>query len=371
MTVERDVRFRLRDGVHLVSDHYYPPGGPDAKPAPTLLVRQPYGRAVATSVVCAQPVWFAQHGYNVVIQDVRGRGDSGGTFYPFREEARDGAAPIDWLAGRPECNGRIGMYGFSYQGLTQLLAAAEQPEALQCIVPAQTAGDLHSGWFYHHGALRLASTVGWATQMLKADARRLRFRAPGEALEAAWLQLPQLFARAPYAGIPELTAAGLAPYFSDWISQRESGRWWERFDISRRADRIRIPALHILGWFDTYLHGSALLFESLRTGAGTAAARDHQYLVAGPWTHIPWSRYAGETDFGPEASLDTDLLHLRWFDHWLKDSGGFSNEPRIRLFAQGAQRWHAPRPVRLASLPSGTTPAPPDGPVLRYHLHSD
>lgn len=148
MTVERDVRFRLPDGTVLVSDHYHPPG---RGPFPTLLMRQPYGRAVASTVVYAQPAWFAARGYNVVIQDVRGRGASTGRFYPFRHEGSDGAATLEWLARRPECNGRIGMYGFSYQGLTQLLAAAEGPPSLRCIAPAQTAGDLHSGWFYQIG----------------------------------------------------------------------------------------------------------------------------------------------------------------------------------------------------------------------------
>ena len=93
-------------------------------------MRQPYGRDIASTVVYAHPVWFARHGYNVVIQDVRGRGDSEGEFYPFRHEARDGAETIAWLRTRPESNGRVGMYGFSYQGMTQLLAAAEQPEGL-------------------------------------------------------------------------------------------------------------------------------------------------------------------------------------------------------------------------------------------------
>ena len=120
-------------------------------------MRQPYGRDIASTVVYAHPVWFARHGYNVVIQDVRGRGDSDGEFYPFRNEARDGAETIAWLRARPESNGRVGMYGFSYQGMTQLLAAAEQPEGLQCIAPGMTACDLYHGWFYNNGALRLAS----------------------------------------------------------------------------------------------------------------------------------------------------------------------------------------------------------------------
>ena len=69
---------------------------------PTLLMRQPYGRDIASTVVYAHPVWFARHGYNVVIQDVRGRGDSEGDFYPFRHEGRDGAETIAWLRTRAE-----------------------------------------------------------------------------------------------------------------------------------------------------------------------------------------------------------------------------------------------------------------------------
>ena len=103
----------MSDGVHLVSDHYYPS---DPGPHPTLLMRQPYGRDIASTVTYAHPAWFARHGYNVVIQDVRGRGDSEGDFYPFRHEGRDGAETIAWLSMRPESNGSIGMYGFSYQG---------------------------------------------------------------------------------------------------------------------------------------------------------------------------------------------------------------------------------------------------------------
>jgi len=106
--LKRGVRARMRDGVELVSDHYYPP---QPEPQPTLLMRQPYGRDIASTVVYAHPVWFARQGYNVVIQDVRGRGDSDGEFYPFRNEGPDGADTIAWLRTRPESNGRVGMYG--------------------------------------------------------------------------------------------------------------------------------------------------------------------------------------------------------------------------------------------------------------------
>src|SRR5258708_6725851 len=122
--LERGVRCPLSDGVELVSDHYYPAG---PGPHPTLLMRQPYGRDIASTVVYAHPVWFARHGYNVVIQDVRGRGDSGGEFYPFRHEGRDGAETISWLRTRAESNWRVRMYRFSYRGMTHLPSPAEPP----------------------------------------------------------------------------------------------------------------------------------------------------------------------------------------------------------------------------------------------------
>ncbi len=336
--LERGVECRLVDGTTLVSDHYYPAG---RGPWPTLLMRQPYGRDIASTVVYAHPVWFARHGYHVVIQDVRGRGGSSGEFYPFRYEARDGAESIAWLCGQPACNGRIGMYGFSYQGATQLLAAAEQPEGLECIAPHMTATDLYQGWFYHHGALRLSSTLGWGIQMLREDARRLGLRDASNALEAAWRDVRNQSQHAPYARHAAISDPALPTYLQDWMTQREPGAYWSEQDISKRLDRIHIPALHLAGWFDTYLEGSVAGYLALREHAGTVFAREHQYLIAGPWAHIPWSDRVGDAKLGEAANLNVDETLLRWFNHWLKDSGEFESEPRIRYFALGPNEWRS------------------------------
>ena len=339
--LERGVRCVLSDGVTLVSDHYYPAG---RGPWPTLLMRQPYGRDIASTVVYAHPSWFAREGYHVVIQDVRGRGGSEGDFYPFRSEGRDGAETIAWLGKKhPACNGRIGMYGFSYQGSTQLLAAAERPEGLVCIAPHMTAADLYHGWFYHQGALRLASTLGWGIQMLREDARRRGLRGAHDRLEAAWANVRSQANAAPYGEHPAISDVELPSYVRDWISHREPGAYWNELDISTRYQQIEIPALHISGWYDLYLEGSVAGYVALRNGAGTAFARKHQYLLAGPWVHIPWGDRVGDQSWGEAANLDTDGILLRWFNHWLKGSGEFEAEPRIRHFALGVNSWREAR----------------------------
>jgi putative CocE/NonD family hydrolase len=336
VTLERGVACCLSDGVVLRSDHYYAAG--DA-PCPTLLMRQPYGCDIASTVVYAHPVWFARRGYHVVIQDVRGRGGSEGAFYPFRHEGRDGAETIAWLRARPECNGRIGMYGFSYQGATQLLAAAEQPEGLECIAPAMTACDLYRGWFYHNGALRLASSLGWGLQMLKEDARRLGLHEASGKLEAAWSNVRAQGLVMPYEEHPAIVDPALPSYVRDWFEHDAPGEYWSAMDVSERAQQIEVPALHLSGWYDTYVEGSVRGFELLRRLAGTERAREGQYLVAGPWVHIPWGDRVGEAELGAAALVDTDALLLRWFDHWLKDTGAFAKEPRVRHFALGLNRW--------------------------------
>jgi len=337
VTLERSVRCRLSDGITLVSDHYYAAG---EEPKPTLLMRQPYGRDIASTVVYAHPIWFARHGYNVVIQDVRGRGGSEGAFYPFRHEARDGAETIAWLRTRPECNGRIGMYGFSYQGATQLLAAAERPEGLQCIAPAMTACDLYRGWFYHHGALRLASSLGWGLQMLKEDARRLNLRDASAKLEAAWANVRTQATISPYAEHPAIIDPALPSYARDWFAHDTPSDYWSALDVSQRTHEIDVPALHVSGWYDTYLEGSILGFNLLRSSARSAFARENQYLLAGPWVHIPWGDRIGETTLNDAALIDTDDLLLRWFDHWLKDANTFAKEPPVRHFALGVNQWY-------------------------------
>jgi hypothetical protein len=231
------------------------------------------------------------------------------------------------------------MYGFSYQGMTQLLAAVEQPEGLQCISPGMTACDLYHGWFYQNGALRLASTLGWGLQLLKEDSRRKQLREASDRLEQAWAQLSAQTSVLPIRGHPALHGEGLPSYVLDWLDHDAPGEYWTALDVSQRLDKIRVPGLHISGWYDMFLRGSVDGFLALRKSAGSEFARENQYLLAGPWVHIPWGDRIGTADFGSEALIDTDAILLRWFDHWLKDAGTFAGEPHVCHFVLGENRW--------------------------------
>src|SRR6204780_2466952 len=157
-----------RDGTRLDADIWRPdaPGR-----FPVLLMRQPYGRRIASTVVYAHPSWYAANGYIVVIQDVRGRGTSEGRFRLFADDVADGGDSIAWAASLPGSNGCVGMYGFSYQGHTQLLALAAGRRELQAICPAMATWDARTEWAYEGGAFCFLSNLQWGVQMAGEQAR--------------------------------------------------------------------------------------------------------------------------------------------------------------------------------------------------------
>jgi putative CocE/NonD family hydrolase len=154
-----------------------------------------------------------------------------------------------------------------------LLAAAEQPEGLECIAPHMTATDLYHGWFYHHGALRLTSTLGWGIQMLREDARRQGLREASDRLEAAWTNVRAQASYTPYGAHPAIADLELPGYVRDWVTHREPGEYWSALDVSSRVERIQVPALHVAGWYDIYLSGSIDGYLALRARAGSEFAR--------------------------------------------------------------------------------------------------
>lgn len=342
-----------RDGTKLVADVYTPKADGSY---PVLLMRQPYGRDIASTVVYAQPSWFARQGYIVVIQDVRGRGDSEGAFYTFREEAEDGYDTVEWAASLPKSNGKVGMYGFSYQGATQIAAARARPPALQAIAPHMTAFDLYSGWFYRDGLLCQAGTLGWGNQMLREDAVRAGRMETFEVLDKTW-NIPGAFNHVkPLKSCHPLTTDPEIPsYVRDWLEHPTRDSFWETYDALPEAEAMDIPMFHLAGWHDYFLRGSMQGYRAM-----VQAHSDRQFLVAGPWSHIPWGDTLAGQQLGARSGLDTDHLLLRWFDRWLKDDATATAETSgVRYFVMGANEWR-----RAEAWP------PPEVNEMTFHLSS-
>ena len=248
----RDRVHATRDGVRLDADVYRPEG---EGPFPVLLMRQPYGRAIASTVVYAHPRWYARHGYIVVIQDVRGRGTSEGVFSIFEQEVADGHDTLDWVAELPGSSGAVGMYGFSYQGMAQLMAAAGGHPALRTICPAMYGYDVFADIAYEGGAFKLQSGMSWALQLSVEGARRAGDEAAHQALFAASRSLPLTEALAAHAdgaralrSLWSLSRLGQPAPAGPLLGQAS------RRDIMRR--RVKLPALHIGGWYDGFLTGT-------------------------------------------------------------------------------------------------------------------
>ena len=328
---KRTVSMQTRDGVRLDADIYRP--NTDEK-LPILLMRQPYGREIASTVVYAHPRWYAAQGYIVVIQDVRGRGTSEGEFDLFVNELADGLDTIEWVLTLPNHTGKVGMYGFSYQAMTQLYTAAHQPECLKAIAPAMVAYDLYTDWAYENGAFCLFASLAWAIQ-LAGETARLK----GD--EAAYLKLKAASNNLPLNGSipanPELMRE-LAPdsFYHQWLNNPDSNaEYWQKRSPKYVLDRVDIPMLHVGGWFDPYLRGTMNLYRAI-----ISQCQQPQHLLVAPWAHLPWGRKLGAVDYGIEAQNPIDEIQIRWFDHWLKDiDTGLQSEAPISLFTMGSNSW--------------------------------
>src|SRR5579863_10110724 len=166
ITIQRGVPMKTRDGVTLRADIYRPSG--DGR-YPTLLQRTPYDKNNAAEFGRTA----AARGYLVVVQDVRGRYTSEGEWYPFKHETDDGYDTIEWAAALPNSNGKVGMFGGSYVGATQMLAAIGHPPHLAGICPVVTASNYHENWTYQGGAFEQWFNESWTSGLAQDTANRL------------------------------------------------------------------------------------------------------------------------------------------------------------------------------------------------------
>jgi putative CocE/NonD family hydrolase len=327
------VRIPLRDGVELTATVFRPSG--QKEPLPVIFTLTPY---VADSYQ-DRAMYFARHGYVYALVDVRGRGNSGGTFTPFAQEAHDGYDAVEWLARQPWSNGKVAMWGGSYAGYDQWATAKERPPHLATIVPAAAA---HPGIDFP--AVRnifVAYDMQWLTYTSGRAKNTLLF---GEGL--FWTQkFREIYlSHRPFRELDRIVG-NPSPTFQQWISHPAYDGYWQAMNPTpEQLAKIDLPILTITGDYDADQLG-ALTFYRDHLRHASPAARDRHYLIVGPWDHAgtrtPNANVGGLT-FSDASVLDLNALHKEWYDWTMKDGprpAFLAKKVAYYVAGPGAETW--------------------------------
>jgi len=231
------------------------------------------------------------------------------------------------------------------------------------MAPYLTADQYYNGWTYQGGAFQLGFALQWSLGLAQAEVLR---RAPAAPLDLNDLihaldHIDALYTSLPLTDVPQLTE--LAPYYFDWLEHPSYDAYWRSIAPREAYARITAPALNMGGWFDIFLAGTLANYRGMRASGGSAAARQRQRLIIGPWSHGYFGNIYVEQDYGILASTDAaDLTaaQLRWFDYWLKDAeNGAAEDAPVQIFVMGRNQWRTEADWPL-----------PDTQYRSYYLHS-
>jgi hypothetical protein len=333
--IERHKAMPMSDGVNLYADVYLP-----AAPGryPTLVTRTPYG--VQRDGVHEMMTKFAQHGYAVVVADVRGRYESDGKWEPFRDEAKDGYEIIEWAAKQDFSNGRIGLQGGSYVGHNQWAAASQNPPHLVAAFPALASTNIYANWLTMGGAFRLSFNYGWGVVrmpnriMLPQYWHTENYMPENLRYENALMHLPLNDMDVEFEGSP-------VQHYRDWLTHESYDKYWKYVSDEERFDKITVPVHTLGGWFDIFIMGTINGYTGMKNHGGSPEAKAGTRMIIGPWGHGPTQSFGG-IDFTPAAFIDMFETQLRFYDYYLKGiNTGLDFEKPVQLFYMGVNKWRS------------------------------
>ena len=321
----------VRDGVQLNGTVFRP--RVQGQPLPVIFTFTPYvGDAYQD-----RAMYFARHGYVYVLVDVRGRGNSGGQFDPFRNEAHDGYDVVEWLAKQPWCNGKVAMWGGSYAGFDQWTTAKELPPHLATIVPAASA---YPGLdFPMRNNMFTPYVMQWLTYTSGTTGNSKLFGDSG-----FWRQnYASLYEHhLPYQRLDSLVG-NPTTVFQTWLQHPTPDAYWDALvPTPAQYQQLSIPILTNTGHFDGDQFG-ALAYYRQHMQHGSAAAKQRHYLIMGPYNH-PGTRTPvgalGGLKFSPAAVLDLNKLHQEWYDWTMKNGPKPSFlQKRVACYVMGKEAW--------------------------------
>jgi putative CocE/NonD family hydrolase len=357
-----EVMIPMRDGVRLQTVILAPSN--QKGPLPILLRRTPYG--VPSRAPQQVPVNFkelAQDGYIFVIQNLRGRFKSEGVFKLTSQvdltdpkatnETTDAYDSIDWLVKHvPNNNGKVGMYGVSYDGLTSALALLHPHPALKAISEeASPADEWMNDDDHHYGALRESYAFEYAV-LEQADRNKNTNFVFDTYDTYSWY-----LALGPLSNINAKYLHGSIPYWNDIVAHPDYDEFWKKEAWVGQLHSTTVPLLNVAGFWDQEdPWGPWQIFRH-------AAEHDPEhanFMVAGPWFHGQWRTPKGDsigqiTFGGHETAREfRETIHAPFFRYYLQGQGQ-KPDWKVTTFQAGANRWRTydawpPKQVKLTDL---------------------
>ncbi|MDP9054644.1 MAG: CocE/NonD family hydrolase [Acidobacteriota bacterium] len=309
-----DIAVPMRDGVRLSANVFRPAA---TGKFPAILLRTPYGKGDAITPAYQ---FFVNHGYAVIVQDVRGRYRSGGTFEPINQEVNDGDDTLNWIARQPWSDGGVGMYGGSYLGITQWKAAMSRNPHLKAIFPYVSGDDDYRDRFYSTGgAMKIGHRLLWIEENLRAGG----FKPPDFAsyVQALPVRMAEVIATGHHLAIWH-TIANHPSY----------DEFWKGVSVREHLKDIHIPVFSVGGWYDNYVESDLDAFTIHHKH------NPDDRIMIGPWAHVFSAAFSG-VNFGKEALVPLRPEQIRWFDRWLKNAPPPQHEHAVRLFVMGINQW--------------------------------
>lgn len=332
VTIEWSVTIPARDGIKLAANVYRPESG---TPGPSILTMTPY----TADRYHKQAMYFAKNGYTFVVVDVRGRGNSGGEYWPYEKDAQDGYDIVEWMTKQSWSNGKVGMWGGSAAGFNQWQTLKEFPKGLATIVPTASG---HPG--FDMPAYKNIFT-GWSLNWFSSVNGRVNnnnFEGDldywTDAFRAHYVRLQPFNQLDKRVGMP-------APQFQRWLEHPSVDAYWDALvPNAEQYKRMDVPILTITGHHDGVQRG-AIEFQQLHMRYGNKTAKARHYLVIGPWNHAgtrkPVIEFGG-VKFGPQSLVDIDQLHLDWYGWTLR--GGpkpaFLRD-QVNYYVEEADEWRS------------------------------
>jgi putative CocE/NonD family hydrolase len=318
----------MRDGVELAADVYLPRES-DAGPVPAIVQITPYGKDQA-SLTADEALLYQSNGFAFIAIDCRGRGKSEGLWDGFTNDAKDTYDAIEWAATQSWCNEKVGTTGLSYMGWVQWAGASLAPPHLKAMISTSAAGRWQQEIPYTNGVFQLY--FAWWAYLTR---RRI-----GESYGLAQIDWDEALARLPFTSIGDVVDTP-TNIWNNLMDHDTLDDYWKKLRFDDMYDEIDVPCLHVTGWYDQEdLLGAFHHYEHMRAAS---PAKNEQYLIVGPWSHVKSrnpDRFYADIDFGPDAALDMDAEHLRWFNYWLKgERNGVDEVDRVRIFEPGKNTW--------------------------------